>query len=131
MKKAEGILIRRSNVSVKETIDRFEEFLIKRGAIIYARIDQKAEALKAGLDLLPLEYLLFGNPVKGAQLMQTNPLIALDLPLKLIVWTDGEGKTWVAFNDGLFISSRYDMLMDQDSPLNLDPLVSHVLNLVE
>jgi uncharacterized protein (DUF302 family) len=131
MKKAVGVLIRRSNVSVKETIDRFEEFLIKRGAIIYARIDQRAEALKAGLDLLPLEYLLFGNPVKGAQLMQTNPLIALDLPLKLIVWTDGEGKTWVAFNDGFFISSRYDMLKDQDSPLNLDPLVSHVLNLVE
>jgi uncharacterized protein (DUF302 family) len=131
MKKAVGVLIRQSSAAVKETMDRFEEFLIKRGAIIYARIDQRAEALKAGLDLLPLEYLLFGNPVKGAQLMQTNPLIALDLPLKLIVWTDGEGKTWVAFNDGLFISSRYDMLMDQDSPLNLDPLVSHVLNLVE
>jgi uncharacterized protein (DUF302 family) len=131
MKKAEGVLIRQSSAAVKETMDRFEEFLIKRGAIIYARIDQRAEALKAGLDLHPLEYLLFGNPVKGAQLMQINPLIALDLPLKLIVWTDGEGKTWVAFNDGSFISSRYDMLMDQDSPLNLDPLVSHVLNLVE
>ena len=122
-----GIVIKGSKVSVNVTLDYIEGFLKTHGAKIYARIDQQKEARDAGVFLPPLEYLLFGNPSKGSQLMALNPLIALDLPLKVIGWTDKDGRTWIAFNQGSFIAERYAMKADGDSPLNLDSMVSYVL----
>jgi uncharacterized protein (DUF302 family) len=122
-----GIIVRPSKASVKTTINHFVEFLQNHGATIYARIDQQAEAQKAGVELRPLEFLLFGNPAKGAQLMKENILSALDLPLKIIAWGDEDGKTWVAFNDVTYVTARFDLSADKDSPLNLGPMVEYLL----
>ena len=122
-----GVIIRESKYSVKETIDRLQEFLQQHGAIIYARIDQQAEVQKAGQNLGPLEFILFGNPKAGGPLMAENPLIALDLPLKVIACQDGQNKVWVAFNDGAYIEERYNLLHKDNSPLNLDPIISKFL----
>jgi uncharacterized protein (DUF302 family) len=124
---AQGILIRKSKASVRETMDLLARSVEERGATIYVRIDQQAEALKTGINLDPLEYLLFGNPKKGAPLMATNPLIALDLPLKIICWQDNEGTTMVAFNDQEYIARRHGFDTLSDSPLNVAPVVDKIL----
>jgi uncharacterized protein (DUF302 family) len=124
---ARGIIIRTSQTSVRETMDLLARSVAEHGATIYARIDQQAEALKTGIELDPLEYLLFGNPQKGARLMASDPLIALDLPLKIICWKNNDGKTMVAFNDQEYIGSRHGLKTLPDSPLNLVPVVDHLL----
>jgi uncharacterized protein (DUF302 family) len=123
-----GINIYASQYSVKETIDRLQAFLQQHGATIYARIDQQAEAQKAGQNLPPLEFILFGNPKAGGSLMAENPLVALDLPLKIIAWEDRQKKVWIACNDASYIEGRYGLSPVENSPLNLDPLISKILN---
>jgi uncharacterized protein (DUF302 family) len=125
----EGVITRESKYSVKETIDRLQAFLQQHGATIYARIDQQAEVQKAGLNLSPLEYLLFGNPKAGGALMAENPLVALDLPLKVIAWEDAQKKVWISYNEGAYIEKRYALSDTENSPVNLDPLISKVLEL--
>lgn len=124
----EGVITRESKYSVKETIDRLQAFLQQHGATIYARIDQQAEVQKAGLTLIPLEYLLFGNPKAGGVLMAENSLVALDLPLKVIAWEDDQKKVWISYNDGAYIEKRYTLSHIENSPVNLDPLIEKALN---
>ena len=125
----EGVITRESKYSVKETIDRLQAFLQQHGATIYARIDQQAEVQKAGLNLSPLEYLLFGNPKAGGALIAENPLVALDLPLKVIAWEDAQKKVWISYNEGAYIEKRYALSDTENSPVNLDPLIFKVLEL--
>jgi uncharacterized protein (DUF302 family) len=124
-----GVITRESKYSVKETIDRLQAFLKEHGATIYARIDQQAEVLTAGMNLGPLEYLLFGNPKAGVALMNENPLAALDLPLKVIAWEDAEKKVWISYNESVYIEERYALSHTENSPINLDPLISKALDL--
>ena len=126
--KPEGVIIRESKYSVKETIDRLKQFLQQHGATIYARIDQQAEVQKTGQAIPPLEFIMFGNPKAGGVLMAQNPLVALDLPLKIIAWEDNQKKTWIAYNDAGYIEERYDLLHTESSPLNLDPIITSVLS---
>ena len=124
-----GVKIYPSTYPVKETIDRLQAFLQQHGATIYARIDQQAEVQKAGQNLGPLEFILFGNPKAGGPLMVENPLVALDLPLKVIAWEDKEKKVWVAYNNASYIEERYNLSHNENSPLNLDPLISKLLGI--
>jgi uncharacterized protein (DUF302 family) len=125
----EGVITRESKYSVKETIDRLQAFLEQHGATIYARINQQAEVQKAGLNLSPLEFLLFGNPKAGGVLMAENPLVALDLPLKVIAWEDAQKKVWISYNEDAYIEKRYALSHTENSPINLDPLISKALDL--
>ena len=82
-----GIITKPSPYPVKETIDLLQAFLQQHGATIYARIDQQAELQKAGINIPPLEFIMFGNPKAGGPFMFENPVVALDLPLKVIAWS--------------------------------------------
>jgi uncharacterized protein (DUF302 family) len=121
-----GVIVRQSQYSVTESIDRLQTFLLQHEATIYARINQQAEVNNAGQDLLPLEFILFGNPKGGGHLMAENPLIALDLPLKVIAWEDEQKKVWLAYNDASYIEERYTLLHIAGSPLVLDHLIDMV-----
>ena len=123
-----GVNIYPSKYPVKETIDRLHKFLQQHGATIYARIDQQDELRKAGQTIVPLEFLMFGNPKAGGTLMAQNLLVALDLPLKVIAWEDDNSKVWVACNDAKYIEERYGLQHDENTPLNLDKLINAVLN---
>jgi uncharacterized protein (DUF302 family) len=123
-----GIITRLSTYSVKETIDRLQVLIESNGATVYSRINQQAELNKAGISLSPLEFILFGNPVAGGKLMLENPVVALDLPLKIIAWEDEQQKVWLAYNEARYIQERYALKPDNYSPLDLDKLVSKVLN---
>ncbi len=94
-----GIISQPSPYSVTEMIDRLVTVLQSKGITIFACIDQKAEAEKVGLSLRPTQLLLFGNPQAGTPLMVAEPMIALDLPLKVLAWEVTDRTVWLSYND--------------------------------
>ena len=112
MQSNSGIITLPGLASVNETMGALEKALTAHGISIYARIDQQAEAEKAGLSLKPLRLLIFGNPKGGIPLMNANPLCGLDLPLKVLVWQDDEKKIWVSYNSFPYLQNRFDLPAD-------------------
>lgn len=98
-----------SPYSVEKTIARIEPIIKKQGGTIFAIIDQSEAAANVGLELLPIKLLLAGNPAKGTSLMQENPAIAFDLPLRFLAAEDANGQVWLCFTDPLFLSQTYAM----------------------
>jgi uncharacterized protein (DUF302 family) len=122
-----GVLSVRSTYSVRETTKRVENILQAAGAIVYARIDQQAELKKAGIDIRPMEFLLFGNPAAGGPVILQNPMVALDLPLKLLILENDKSETWILYNDANYIGSRYDLKQGTFLPLILDKIIQRAL----
>jgi uncharacterized protein (DUF302 family) len=95
--------------SVKETTDRFVEITSSKGLTVFARIDHEANAVKQGLQLRPTELVLFGNPKAGTPLMQDHQTSGIDLPLKVLIWEDEEGRVWLTYNDPQWIAERHSL----------------------
>jgi uncharacterized protein (DUF302 family) len=106
-KAADELTVKASKHSVKETLDRLTAALKEKGITPVARIDHAAAAKGAGLDLKPTEVLLFGNPKLGTPLMQANRQIAIDLPMKVLVWEDDAGKVWIGYTSPATLKARY------------------------
>lgn len=123
-----GIITKPVPYSVRKTIDKLQALIHANGATIYARIDQQAELQKAGITIRPLEFLMFGNPAAGGKLMQEDPTMALDLPLKVIAYEDAQQQVWLAYNAATYLQERYALEPDNNSPLNLDKLVNKFLD---
>jgi uncharacterized protein (DUF302 family) len=104
-----GIITLPSEYTVKESIDRLEQTLRLWGVTIFARIDQQAEAEKAGLTMKQMELLIFGNPKAGTPLMTAEPLSGLDLPLKVLAWQDAENKVWLSYNSFSYLQERFSL----------------------
>ena len=96
-----------SSHSVADTVARLEGLLNERGVHIFARIDFSGDAARAGLALRPEQMLIFGNPKAGTPLMQNEPAVGLDLPLKALVFEDAGGRTWIAWNEPQYIVRRH------------------------
>jgi pyruvate/2-oxoglutarate dehydrogenase complex dihydrolipoamide dehydrogenase (E3) component/uncharacterized protein (DUF302 family) len=94
---------------VAETIARLESLLKTKGIKIFARIDQAAEARAAGMTMHPTVLLIFGDPKAGAPLMNEHPSIAMDLPLKALVWEAADGKVWLSYNSPEFLQQRHGL----------------------
>jgi uncharacterized protein (DUF302 family) len=100
----DGLVTSPSRHRVAETADRLEAGLRQAGATVFARIDYAQSAHDAGLELNPLVLILFGNPKAGTPLMAQSPSIGIDLPLKFLVWQDGSGKVFIAFNSADYLA---------------------------
>ena len=125
---ADGIATRPSAYSVAETVDRLEAVLRSRNITVFARIDHAAEASKVGLTMPPTQLLIFGNPRGGTPLMLAAPMIAIDLPLKVLVWRDSAGKVSVSYNTADFLRQRYGLNDDQAKTLGaVEALVAAAL----
>lgn len=98
-----------ATADVKATMDKLESVVTERGFKVFARIDHAAGAASVGADLRPTELLIFGNPQGGAPLMQAAQTIAIDLPLKALVWQAEDGVEHVSFNDPAFLAARHGM----------------------
>lgn len=94
---------------VAETTNRLESLLAAKGMKIFARIDQAAEAKAVGLEMRPMELLIFGNPQAGTPLMVQHPSVAIDLPLKALVWEAADGKVWLSYNSPEFLQQRHGL----------------------
>jgi len=127
MENPDGVVIQQIPYSVEETTNRFVFFLQQHGAKLYARIDQQAELQSCGFQALPMEFILFGNPRIGGPVILQNPMSALDLPLKIIVWEDDSGKTQFAYNDMQYFGKRYALDRILTAPLGLDGMVTAAL----
>ena len=111
-KPVEGIVTKPSKYAVTETLERLENAIRSKGLTIFARIDHSGEAERVGLKMNDEKLLIFGSPKAGTPLMITSPLLALDLPLKALVWKDNEGKVMVSYNSVAYLSKRYSLSND-------------------
>jgi uncharacterized protein (DUF302 family) len=107
---------------VAETVTRLTGLLGAKGMKVFAVIDQRAEALSAGLDLRETTLVIFGNPAAGTPVMAAAPLAALDLPLKVLVWADG-GQTKVSYLAPAALAARHQLSAELAARLaGIDPL---------
>lgn len=104
---AQGLTTIKSSHGPQETMDRLEAAVKAKGMTVFARIDHAAGASAVGLSLNPTEVLIFGNAKGGTPLMQSVQTIAIDLPLKALVWQDGSGDTWLSYNDPAWLAKRH------------------------
>ena len=106
---ATGIIDLACKQTVAETVDRLETLLHAKGITIFARINQAAEAETAGLIMRPTVLMIFGDPKAGTPLMNQHPSLAMDLPLKALVWESAEGKVWLSYNSPEFLQQRHGL----------------------
>jgi uncharacterized protein (DUF302 family) len=114
---AAGIVDRPSQQTVDETVARIEAILRAKGITLFAIIDHSGEAAKVGLKMPPTKLLIFGKPEAGTPLMLAAPRIAIDLPLKILIWEDAEGQVWVSANSAAYLRERYGLPLEYLSTL--------------
>jgi uncharacterized protein (DUF302 family) len=104
---APGMIRLRGADSVDASFARLEAAVAQRGLTVFARIDFAADAASVGLVLRPTRLLLFGNPRAGTPLMAVAPTVALDLPLKILVWEAADGAVWIGYNRPEYLVERH------------------------
>jgi uncharacterized protein (DUF302 family) len=92
-----------------ETIKRLESLLQAQGLAIFCRIDHSGEAEKAGLKMPATQVIIFGSPKGGTPLTIASPTLAIDLPLKALIWEDGDSKVWVSYNSPEYLKQRHNI----------------------
>src|SRR5271167_1744761 len=120
VQKEEGIVKIPSNHSVDQTVDKLKAILESKGVKLFALVDHSGEAEKAGLKMPPTKLLVFGNPKAGTPLMLAAPSVAIDLPLKILVAEDSDGKVWISYNSAEYLKERHGL------PQNLLPNIAVV-----
>lgn len=104
-----GIVNKPSKHSVELTVEALSNILKSKGVEVFALIDHSGEAERVGLKMRPTKLLIFGNPKAGTPLMLASPSSAIDLPLKLLVWEDAQGKVWVSYNSPEYLRERHGL----------------------
>ncbi len=104
-----GVVSRSSPYSVSDTLDRLETVLKTKGIKVFARIDHAAEARAVGLELRPMQLLIFGHPKAGTPLMQAAPTIGLDLPMKALAWQSETGDVRLTLNSADYLIGRHGL----------------------
>ncbi|HXY86975.1 MAG TPA: DUF302 domain-containing protein [Candidatus Acidoferrales bacterium] len=105
----EGIITKLSPFSVEETLERLQTAMRDRGLTVFAHINHSGEAERVGLKMQETHVLLFGNPKAGTPLMIATPLLALDLPLKVLVWQSKDDRAWVSYTSIAYLTARYSI----------------------
>src|SRR5579863_8756766 len=108
----DGIVSRPSSFSVEETLARLQEIIRSRNLTLFAHIDHSGEARRIGLTMQEAHVLIFGNPKGGTPLMIVSPLLALDLPLKLLIWQSADKRVWVSTTQMSYLRERYALPPD-------------------
>jgi uncharacterized protein (DUF302 family) len=109
MEPINGLVTLVSRHSVDETVERLEQLLRNKGIKLFALIDHRGEAEKAGLEMPPTRVLIFGNPEAGTPLMLAAPSVAIDLPLKILVREDDSGAVWISYNSPAYLEARHGL----------------------
>lgn len=104
---AEGLIQKASAHSTDQTVERLKGILEKKGIRVFAHVNHQKNAQTVNLELNNIQLIIFGNPLLGTPLMQANPTIGIDLPMKVLVWEDAQGKVWLAYNDPSYLVGRH------------------------
>ena len=102
-----SVITKRSSKSVAETVDRLSRVIEERGFTVFRVIDHSGTAERVGVQMPESKLVMFGKPTVGAAVMVAAPLAALDLPLKVLVWDDGNGAVSVSYNSPMFLAERH------------------------
>jgi uncharacterized protein (DUF302 family) len=105
----EGLITIPSRHSVDETVVNIVSLLRDKGIKLFAVIDHSGEAKLAGLKMPPTRVVIFGNPKAGTPLMLAQPSVAIDLPLKLLVAEDAQGKVSISYNAAEYLGKRHQL----------------------
>jgi uncharacterized protein (DUF302 family) len=123
----DGLITKRSSFGPEETMKRAEAEVKAKGLTVFAHVDHAAGAAAAGMPLRPTDLLIFGNAKGGTPLMQSVQSIGIDLPLKVLVWQDADGVTWLSYNDPAWLTHRHGL--DDSSKAAVNTLTG-VLNAI-
>ena len=108
MTQVEGVVTKLAPGTVDETVARLEAEIASRGLKLFAVFDHSGEARLLGLDLRDTKVVAFGSPDAGTPVMAAAPLAALDLPLKVLVWADGE-QTKLSYTSPSTLAARHHL----------------------
>jgi uncharacterized protein (DUF302 family) len=103
-----AVIVKRSVHDYGETVRRLSEALEQRGLKVFARIDHAGAAREAGLELADEQVVVFGNPRAGTALMQSDPRVGIELPLRMLVWADSDG-VLLGYGDPRELAEKYDV----------------------
>src|ERR1700733_2111157 len=104
-----GIVSLPGHQSVDATVEKLKAILEAKQVRLFTIVDHSGEARKAGMQMPNTKLLIFGNPAGGTPAMLASPTLALDLPLKILVWEDAEGKVWITFNSVEYLRTRHNV----------------------
>src|SRR5437667_10575403 len=104
-----GIITLPSQHSVDQTVEKLQALLRAKGVTLFALVDHSGEAAKVGMKLPPTKLVIFGNPKAGTPLMLAAPSAAIDLPLKILIWEDAQGKIWLSYNSSEYLQKRHGL----------------------
>jgi uncharacterized protein (DUF302 family) len=107
-----GIISKSTTRTVDETVETIKTLLQSKGIKLFAVIDHSGEAEAIGIKMPPTKLLIFGNPKGGTPLMLASPTVAIDLPLKLLVWQDARGDRWVSYSSPQYLRERHSLPVD-------------------
>jgi uncharacterized protein (DUF302 family) len=106
-KRDTGLIDTPSNHSVDETVEKLKGILQAKGVALFALVDHSGEAEKVGMKMPPTKLLMFGSPKAGTPVMLAAPSSAIDLPLKILIWEDAQGKVRASYNSPDYLQERH------------------------
>jgi len=109
---SKGVVDVPTNHTVDQTVEKLKNILQSKGVTLFALLDHSGEAEKVGMKMPPTKLLIFGSPKAGTPLMLASPSIAIDLPLKILVWEDNTGKVRISYNSPEYLKQRHDLPPD-------------------
>ena len=115
-----GLVTLPSAHDAASTVERLKALLAQKGIELFAHVDHAAGAEKVGLSLRPTQVLIFGSPKAGTPLMQSRQSVGLDLPLRVLVWEDEEGKPWLTYRRVEELAQRHHINERDDAVKALD-----------
>ena len=107
-----GIITKAANCTVEEAVNKIKSLLVGRGITLFTVIDHSGEAEAIGMKMPDTKLLIFGNPKGGTPLMLASPSIAIDLPLKLLVAEEGNGRCSISYNSPQYLQERHGLTDD-------------------
>jgi len=115
---ADGLITVRSNHDPNKTMNRLEAEVKSKGLTVFAHVDHAAGATEVGLPLRATDLLIFGTAKGGTPLMQLDQTMGIDLPLKVLIWQDQAGATWLSYNDPRWLAERHGLGHDAEPTIN-------------
>jgi len=112
-----GIIDKPSHHSVDQTVETLKTILQSKGVTLFAVVDHSGQAEKVGLTMRPTKLLIFGSPQAGTPVMLAAPRSAIDLPLKILIWEDAQGKVWVSYSSPQYLAERHGLSADLSARL--------------
>lgn len=107
-----GLRVLPTQHAVADVLRRIQSLAHARGLTVFAQIDFSGDAQRSGLSLRPTGLIVLGNPKAGTPLIAAAPTSAIDLPLKILTWSDAGGQTWVAYNEPEYVQTRHGFPAD-------------------